>query len=233
MRKLYFMIIILLFSIINSSILSQNKTGTPPPTNPVSPVESSKKTSQDKTKKDDIITESIPDGFKDLGWGTKITDAKDKVIGKIIFSNEKDTIISKDGEIEYKYGFFNIEPTISMNIKAEDLNNAKKDKSYADINKTGLFYVSVHFPSLVMQKVKEKIENKYGTPSGERLENNQGLIYWDSEKTTILLWVDRYKKKSFSRKINYIGKEISKEINAYKNIIFNKTEIEILKRLSP
>ena len=27
-----------------------------------------------------------------------------------------------------RYGFFNIEPTISMNIKAEDLNNAKKDK---------------------------------------------------------------------------------------------------------
>ena len=64
------------------------------------------------------------------------------------------------------------------------------------------------------------------------MKNNKGAIIWDSEKTTVIMWVDDYEKKPFCMKINYFSKEIAKEVNDYKKIIFNSNEIEVLKRLA-
>jgi hypothetical protein len=84
-----------------------------------------------------------------------------------------------------------------------------------------------------MDDVRNKIQEKYGPPGGEAIEKNQGAYLWDSPKTTIIMWVDQYEKKPFCRKITYIGKEISREVNEYQKQIFNKNEIEILRTLNP
>lgn len=96
-----------------------------------------------------------------------------------------------------------------------------------------LYYVSIRFPYISMDEVKKRIEEKYGVPTGEDIRNNQGALIWDSEKTTIVMWIDRYENKPFSRKITYVSKAIAKEANDYQDRIFNKTELEIMKRISP
>ena len=46
------------------------------------------------------------------------------------------------------------------------------------------------------------------------------------------MWVDSYEKKPYCMKINYISKDIAKEVKDYLNVMFNSREIEVLKKLS-
>jgi len=65
------------------------------------------------------------------------------------------------------------------------------------------------------------------------MKNKQGAVAWDSEKTIIVMWVDKYEDKSFCRRITYVSKNIAKEQNNYHIKIFNKTEMEIIKKINP
>ena len=168
------------------------------------------------------------DGFGDIKWGAKAEEVKGKVLGKIVYYDEKRAIITKDNHIQYLYGFFLLES--QPDIKSGKEKEVGKEQNGA-ASGTGLFYVSVLFPYLAMKDVRKRIEGKYGPPTGENLKDNQGAIIWDFDKTTIIMWVERYDDSPFCRKINYIGKELAKEINEYQRMIFNKTEIAILKKL--
>lgn len=162
---------------------------------------------------------SLPEGYGNLKWGTLVSGAKGQIVGKIVFTDDKTVIRTKDGEIEYLYGFFYIDPALIKGAKGTT--DGK------------LFYVSVTFPYLAMEDVRKKIEEKYGAATGENIRENQGALLWDSEKTTIVMWVDAYEDKPYCRKITYVGKEIAKEINEYQKKVFSKQELEILEKLSP
>ena len=193
---------------------------------------------ENKAKVDNKKSILQAEGFGELKWGAKISTAKDKVIGKIVYFDESKSIITKDGDIEYKYGFFFIDPAITqteeaMSNKAESNEEKKKlEEMSSDISEARLYYVSTQFPYLLMQDVKRKIEKKYGPPTGEDIKDNRGAIIWESEITTIIMWIDKYENNPYCKKINYISKEIAVEINKYQKLIFNKKEIEILKNLS-
>lgn len=211
MKRSFLLIICILFAATSSSLISQvNKV------------------------KDEIKSDiNKLDGFGDLKWGTNISDAKGKVIGKIVFYDEMKLIVTRDGNIEYLYGFFFMDPEI---YKLEEASSVKKDEKIEDVGKKAydvrLFYVSLRFPYLTMKEVRKKVENKYGQATGENIKDNQGAIIWDFDKTTIIMWIDRYEDRPYCRKINYIGKELATDINEYQKRIFNKIEIEILKKLS-
>jgi hypothetical protein len=175
---------------------------------------------QGKGAKNSKTSKNIPEGFGNVNWGTLVSAAKGQVLGKIIFSDDKKVIRSRDGDIEYLYGFFYIDPAL-MKGTPQGGTEGK------------LFYVSINFPYLLMDDVRKKIEAKYGTASGETIKNNQGALLWDSGKTSIILWADEYEDKPYCRKITYVGREIAKEINEYQKKVFNKRELEILEKLSP
>jgi hypothetical protein len=161
----------------------------------------------------------LPEGYGNVKWGTLVSGAKGQIVGKIVFTDDKTVIRTKDGEMEYLYGFFYVDPAL-----------LKGGKGTTDGK---LFYVSVSFPYLAMEDVRKKIEEKYGAATGENIRKNQGALLWDSEKTTIVMWVDAYEDKPYCRKITYVGKEIAKEINEYQQKVFSKQELEILEKLSP
>ena len=175
---------------------------------------------QGKVTKDSKTGKNIPEGFGNVNWGTPVSAAKNQVLGKIVFSDDKKVIRSRDGDIEYLYGFFYIDPAL-MKGAPQGSTEGK------------LFYVSINFPYLSMDDVRKKIEAKYGTASGETIKNNQGALLWDSGKTTIILWIDEYEDKPYSRKITYVGREIAEEINEYQKRVFNQRELKILEKLSP
>ncbi len=164
-------------------------------------------------------TSGLPEGYGSLKWGMLVSGARGQIVGKIVFTDDKTVIRTKDGEIEYLYGFFYVDPAL-----------LKGGKGATDGK---LFYVSVSFPYLAMEDVRKKIEEKYGAATGENIRENQGALLWDSEKTTIVMWVDAYEDKPYCRKITYVGKEIAKEINEYQQKVFSKQELEILEKLSP
>ncbi len=174
---------------------------------------------QGKGAKNSKTSKNIPEGFGNVNWGTLVSAAKGQVLGKIIFSDDKKVMRSRDGDIEYLYGFFYIDPALMKGTQGS--------------TEGKLFYVSINFPYLLMDDVRKKIEAKYGTASGETIKNNQGALLWDSGKTTIILWVDEYEDKPYCRKITYVGREIAKEINEYQKKVFNQRELKILEKLSP
>lgn len=214
-----------------------------------------KKDSSADQPKTDSKTEKIPEGYGSLVWGMYVSEAKDKITGILTYTDEKKVIVSKDGDIQYYYGFFYKEPVAekketipaevkdSKNADKKDIKKeetvpgketpAKEEKKEPDQEKDEgrLFYVSINFPYLDKEKVYEKIQKRYGKHTGENLKDDQGAMAWDSENTVIIMWIDQYKKKPFCRKIIYISKKISNELNEYTHSILNKTELEIYKKI--
>ena len=182
---------------------------------------------------------ALPEGYANLTWGTYLSEAKDKISGRLTYTDDKTVIISKENELEYYYGFFYKEPEPDEKLAGKPTDTTdpsgttKPDETAAPKDEGRLFYVALNFPYLSKDGVYEKIKKKYGVHSGETLKDNQGAIAWDSEKTVVLMWIDRYEKKPYCRRIIYISKDIAKELNDYTNTIFNKTEIELMKKLNP
>jgi hypothetical protein len=178
------------------------------------------------------------DGFGNIKWGSSISDVRGNVIGKISYTDDKKVLISRDGDIEYLYGFFNKgpetdEPDIKPETKEEVKPEAPAEKAKeTEVKDTKLFYVSVKFPYLSKDEVKKKLEEKYGPATGEDIKDNKGALVWTSANTTIIMWVDSYEKKPFCMKVNYLSVDIAKEVNNYQRLIFNSREIEVLKRMS-
>ncbi len=171
----------------------------------------------------------VPEGYGNLTWGTYISDAKDKTEGRLYYSDDKKIIITRNEELEYQYGFFYMDPA-KMPVRE----NTEAEKDSGNIKDEGkLFYVSLKFPYLTMESVKTKLTDKYGEPSFEDINKNRGALAWTSDKTMIIMWVDEYEKKPFCRKINYISRDTVKELNQYVYTMFNRQELDIIKRLNP
>jgi hypothetical protein len=173
---------------------------------------------------------AIPGGYEGVTWGTKLSEARDKIRGKISYTDEKSIIIAKDGDLDLHYGFFYIDPA----IESTDSGTAKKETAGADATKVDegkLFYVALKFPYLTMEEVKKKIEDKYGPNTAENLHNMQGALAWNGENTIIIMWVDRYENKPYCRRIIYLDKRITKELSDYQFKVFNRVELAILKQL--
>jgi hypothetical protein len=193
-----------------------------------------KDTDRDTEKKQKVIS-SIPNGYEKLAWGVKLSEARDKIKGKLVFTDDKSIIISKDGDLEYYYGFFYIDPALESGDAAKkesDTKEGEKKKESADkVDEGKLFYVALKFPYLSMDEVKKKIESKYGPSTNENLHNMQGAVAWNGENTIVIMWVDRYENKPFCRRITYVNKKITKELSDYQFKVFNRVELAILKQL--
>lgn len=171
---------------------------------------------------------NLPNGYGDLSWGSYFSEAREKVKGTIVHFDENNRIVTKDGEIQYIYGYFYPDPeVVSGDEEAAQDEGADKD------NPARLYYVVVRFPYVAMEDVKKKVVDKYGEPQGESMRDNQGAYSWESDQTTVIMWVDSYNEKPYCRKLTYMSKVIAKDINEYRKVLFTKREREILRRLSP
>ena len=171
--------------------------------------------------------EKIPDGYGEVTWEMYLSDARDKISGVLTYSDEKTVIRSKDNEMEYHYGFFYKEPTVTDTTP----NNTTENSQEKDEGK--LFYVAMNFPYLARDQVYDKIQKKYGKHTSENVKDNKGAIAWNSENTVIIMWVDQYERKPFCRRIIYVSKKVASELNEYTISILNKTEIDLIKRMNP
>jgi hypothetical protein len=185
-------------------------------------------------KKQKVIS-SIPNGYENLAWEVKLSDARDKIKGKLVYTDDKSIIISRDGDLEYYYGFFYVDPALESGDAAKKESatkeGEKKKESAEKVDEGKLFYVALKFPYLSMDEVKKKIETKYGPSTNENLHKMQGAVAWNGENTIVIMWVDRYENKPFCRRITYVNKKITKELSDYQFKVFNKVELAILKQL--
>ena len=177
---------------------------------------------------------SIPSGYNNIGWGTRLSDARNRIRGKFVFSDDRTLIISREENmenLEYYYGFFYIDPAVESGVEGEKpAVNEPAGQEKATEGK--LFYVEVKFPYLAMEDVQKKISDAYGTYTDKNMINFQGALAWKGESTIIIMWVDRYENKPYCRKITYIDSKITKELSDYRFRVFKNTELAILKKMS-
>ncbi len=193
------------------------------------------KTDPKEPVKNDESVVKIPDGYGSLTWGMYLSDARDKISGILTFTDEKKVIVSKEKELEYYYGFFYKEPSADAVPEKKETTPAGEGTTepVQEKDEGRLFYVSMNFPYLDKNAVYDKMLKKYGKHTGENIKDNQGAIAWDAENTVVIMWIDRYENKPYCRRIIYISKQISKELNAYTSTIFNKTELDLIKSMNP
>ena len=167
----------------------------------------------------------LPNGFEKVSWGTLLSKAKSNVKGKISFSDDKTLIVSKIDDITYYYGFFHIDLEKMKQVRGAD----KIPKDAPDEGK--LFYVAIEFPYVDKDLILKKITTRFGKPSTENILDNQGSISWDSDKTILVLWVDKFENKPYSRRITYVSKDIAKEVNTYYDDFFKYKEKNTIRKL--
>lgn len=253
MRKLNIFILIILLAAagfsqnaVDTKTTTDTKTSTDGKTGTVDTKTTTDKkpdgTTADKKSETDI--QKLPVGYGDLTWEMFLSDARPKIAGVLVYTDEKKIIVSKDGDLEYRYGFFYVDPTVVEDEvpvtgtveKTTGTETVTTDTTAAGTEKKDegkLFYVSLNFPYLDKDSVYNKIKKKYGPHTGENIKDNQGAIAWISEDTIVIMWVDNYKKKPYCRRIVYISKKVSKELNDYTYKIFNKKEMDLIKKLNP
>ncbi len=248
MRKLNIFILIILLAAagfsqntVDTKTATEEKTGTVD----TKTTTDTKTESADNTLKKESEIQKLPVGYGDLTWGMYLSDTRPKIAGVLVYTDEKKIIVSKDGDLEYRYGFFYIDPAAAEDevpvagteVRTEGTETATTEgtTTAAEEKKDEgkLFYVSLNFPYLDKDSVYNKIKKKYGNHSGENIKDNQGAIAWNSDETIVIMWVDRYKKKPYCRRVVYISKKISKELNDYTYKLFNKTEMDLIKKLNP
>ena len=198
-----------------------------------------------EASKESKVIASVPNGYENMAWGARLSDARDKIRGKLVYTDDKSIIISKDGDLEYYYGFFYLDPALESTDAAkkeagkkeaekketETKEGEKKSESAEKTDEGKLFYVALKFPYLSMDEVKKKIEAKYGSSTNENLHKMQGAVAWNGENTIVIMWVDRYENKPFCRRITYVDKKITRELSDYQFKVFNRVELAILKQL--
>ena len=218
MKKLFIATVLLFLSFYQAN--AQNAAETPAkPAEGAKTEEPAAVTETDK-KENTKANNQLPAGYAETAWNEEYKTVKDKIKGKIVYSDEDRIIISKENGLTYKYGFFYIDPE-----KVKDMPNAG--------NPARLFYCVIEFPYIAMDEIKNKVKEKYGEPVGENVKRNKGAVYWDSEKTSVVIWVDEYEKKPYSRKIIYFSKDIINELKDYKFRLFNQKELEVIKNFLP
>jgi hypothetical protein len=203
-------------------------------------------------------TKKPVDGYGSLKWGSSLPDSRKGIKGKIVFDDEKRIIVTREGEITFRYGFVYKEPAANKEAQPAEAQPQPTAQPAADQSKpavqpapaaakpaptpasakstegeTKLFYVITEFPYIALDDIKKKMIAEYGDPSGDTITKNQGALIWDSGDGVAIVWVDAYEKKSYCRRISYHSKIISKELSTNLYQEFNKREIDVIKKLAP
>jgi hypothetical protein len=171
-------------------------------------------------------------GFGGSTWGQSITEVRKAVKGKIFFDDEKKLILSRDGEITYRYGFFyKMDADKPAAVQTPAAKPAQPQGAPAVDSK--FFFAISEFPYISIDKIREKLVAQYGEPTGDNIKKSQGALIWDSGNGVVIAWADAYERKPYCRKISYISKDIAKELNQYQDDVFSKKEREVIKNLIP
>ena len=176
-------------------------------------------------------TANLPQGYGDARWGTTMDEVRSAIIGRLVFIDDERIIISRDGDIEYTYGFFYAEPQIVTLMNPEiaaNINPASEES-----NNSTLFYVSVKFPFLPIDQVRTKFEAQYGAVTIDEVNKNRGVVGWLSENTLALIYINEYEDKQYTARITYVSREIVNRLNEYVLTVFNQAELEVMRSLAP
>ncbi len=212
-----------------------------------------------KSDKDQPVVLISANGFAHFVWGENYKTVEEKLIGKLKYKQDGEFIYSDLGEFTIKYGFFRDEnqPVHKTNAPnpANNSNTPQKPEVNQDPKSAGkpdqkqfmtddeirqkqmnenarLFFVTLELPYILSEKIEQRVAAKLGSSKGRQVEKNRGLVWWETEQTLIIVWMDAVEGKSYTRKVDFIGKKIRDEIRKKQQEIDEKKQRSVLKDLN-
>lgn len=177
-------------------------------------------------------------GFSDTNWMTPFSDIKDKfkTLSTSNLTNEKIEILNmvrnqyiliKRNNIQYRYNFYKT-PYEVVKVNNHDITFEDYDQTEAV-----LYQVRIILPFISAGLLEQKIEAIYGKKTKSTVDPKtlRGADIWDLEGGYIFLWYEPYNNKPFSRRIDFISKDLSKKILEESKDYFDSKEKQLLKDL--
>lgn len=177
-------------------------------------------------------------GFSDTRWMTPFSDIKDKfkTLSTTNLINEKIEIVNmvrnqyiliKRNNIQYRYNFYKT-PYEVVKISNHNISFEEYDQTEAV-----LYQVRILLPFISAELLEQKIQASFGKKTKSTVDPKtlRGADIWDLEGGYIFLWYEPYNNKPFSRRIDFISKDLSKKILEESKDYFDSKEKQLLKDL--
>jgi hypothetical protein len=197
------------------------------------------------------------DGFAEASWGMTFESIREKFLSmatnpdakeKIEIVNEKkdEQLLIKRNGIFYLYRFYKT-PELLKEVRPKDGGGAETDPTITgqtEYRENGiLFSVGVTFNLVPSEKIKEKLEKKYGKPKKESIGDDKvsGASIWElvDKKDNpprggyAVQWREGYKRNPYSRRIDYFSATIREMILKDYKEFFSVQETKTLRDLIP
>ncbi len=211
----------------------------------------------DNSRRDNSGSKPTLDGFAEVAWEASYSQVREKFLSLAANpqSNEKIEVVHEDKEksllvrrngIFYLYRFYST-PKLVLDSRPKDKQPKPENPSNPDedehLEPGKLFSVGVSFRYLPGKDVQGKLENKYGKPKKETLDEKKigGAVVWEltDEKEVppkggfIVQWKEAYKKQPFTRRVDYFSSKVKAQIEREYKEFFSAEEIKALRDLIP
>lgn len=177
-------------------------------------------------------------GFADTPWKTtyeqvlsrmKTLATSDAAVDKVEILNavRNRSIKIKRNDVIYNYSFY------KTPYKVQKLTNHQLSEEEFDQQEGVLFHVKITPPFLDATLVNKKLTDRYGRRTRTTIKEGElsGAEIWELNGGIIVQWFEPYKKKAYTRTVDYISDEVAKKIMTEYEDFFDSKEKQILKDL--
>lgn len=177
-------------------------------------------------------------GFAESPWRASFTEVKTRLKNlatsanavervEILMEERNDYILIKRNDIEYRYNFYKT-PLIVERIANHELSEEQHDQTEAEF-----FHVKVIIPFIEASRINERLENIYGPPTRNSVDEDSGMgvNVWELEGGLIFQWYEPYNKTPYTRTIDYLSREMAERILREYDDYFDAREKILLQKI--
>lgn len=198
------------------------------------------------------------DGFAEVAWEASYSQVREKFLSlatnpqsdekiEVVHEDKEKSLLVRRNGIFYLYRFYST-PKLVLDSRPKD-KQARPETPPPGTDEDGhlepgkLFSVGVSFRYLPGKDVQNKLENKYGKPKKETLDEKKigGAVIWEltDEREAppkggfVVQWKEAYKKQPFTRRVDYFSSKVKAQIEKEYKEFFSAEEIKTLRDLVP
>lgn len=196
------------------------------------------------------------EGFAEASWGMSYELLREKFISlatdpesreriEILYEKKDALLLIQRNGIKYMYRFYKTPQIVKDARPKRNRNNPENDPSIEDqteFRANGiLFSVGVIFNFVESDKIREKLEAKYGKPKKQTLDDKKiaGAAVWELVDRRevpprggyILMWREPYKNNPYTRRVDYFSLNIRDMIQKEYKEFFSVQETKTLRDL--
>ncbi|HMU82111.1 MAG TPA: hypothetical protein PKE49_06905 [Leptospiraceae bacterium] len=158
-------------------------------------------------------------GFAEIPWKATYSEVKTRLKNlstaavqtervEILMEEKNKSILVRRNEVLYRYNFYRT-PVEVLRIANHDLTDADYEQQEGQ-----LFQVRVTFSLIDAAKIQDRIEKSHGAKTKSTVDPKkmEGAEIWELPGGVILEWVEPYRKMKFSRTVDFLSSEMTKQI---------------------